>query len=222
MTPTSTEAVQNPVLDMNSARLLSHDLKSPIAVFEMLQANIAFGREEHQTLYRLALERLYELTGRLTHRSNGATYLGLTETLSDTARLVSSDNQNVGAYIDVQVDAKVQLPCRYLTQLNRVVTNLIQNAIEAYPLATLPKPVSLKASVSGKHLLIEVCDQGTGMDDLSKQRALLGGFTTKVSGNGLGLSSAKRWCEEAGGHFSVKSLSQKGTTVSMKLPIPLS
>ena len=71
----------------------------------------------------------------------------------------------------------------------------------------------------GKHVVIEVTDNGKGIRKKDIKNVFTPGFTTKQRGWGLGLSLAKRIVEEYHkGHIYVKSSEVgKGTTFRIEL-----
>lgn len=72
----------------------------------------------------------------------------------------------------------------------------------------------------GSYLLIVVSDNGAGMDEETLRRCFEPLFTTKgpLKGNGLGLSTAKRFVEESGGIIQCESQLGAGTTFRVFLP----
>jgi signal transduction histidine kinase len=74
-------------------------------------------------------------------------------------------------------------------------------------------------------VVLEVIDDGCGMDDQTRRRAVEPFFTTKhrplaagSAGSGLGLALAHAICERVGGRLEIASELGKGTTVAMTLP----
>ncbi len=73
-------------------------------------------------------------------------------------------------------------------------------------------------------LLVEVEDDGHGMDEATRSRAFDPFFTTKSAGegHGLGLSSVYGIVRGAGGDLAVRSAPGEGTTVRVWLPLVVS
>jgi len=72
------------------------------------------------------------------------------------------------------------------TQLIRVVTNLVKNAIQAVPDVEAPR-ILVSLTSEGKFVKISVADNGVGISDEFKEKIFEPKFTTKSSGMGLGL-----------------------------------
>lgn len=110
------------------------------------------------------------------------------------------------------------------TQLERVVLNLALNARDALPQGG---PVAItvgEASVGdgdeapGRYTVIEVADQGTGMDAETRARIFEPFFTTKPDGTGLGMAIVHRVVERCGGFLHVDSVPGRGTRIRVYLP----
>ena len=69
-------------------------------------------------------------------------------------------------------------------------------------------------------MLIEVEDDGPGMDEPTRHRIFDPFFTTKGSGGGLGLGLflARSFVEQMNGQISWRSVAGSGTEVTLDLP----
>lgn len=117
-------------------------------------------------------------------------------------------------------------------QLDQVIVNLAVNARDAMPLGgplTLrTSEVSLAAGKTsplfsipaGDYLLLEVSDQGTGMDAETRRRVFEPFFTTKgdTKGTGLGLATCYGIVLQAGGGIFFETEVGQGTTFQVYLP----
>ncbi|MBI3939583.1 MAG: PAS domain S-box protein [Acidobacteria bacterium] len=118
------------------------------------------------------------------------------------------------------------------SQMERVITNLVMNASDALPHegmiiirtgnADLRRPVVSRYGEipPGEYVLLEVVDNGTGMDDEVASHLFEPFFTTKDKGKGtgLGLSTVYGSVKQAGGHVYVDSELGGGTTFAIYLP----
>jgi PAS domain S-box-containing protein len=102
------------------------------------------------------------------------------------------------------------------TFLRRVLTNLINNAIQAMPDGG-------KLEISGyredNYACITVTDTGVGIEETAKPKVFTPMFTTKAKGQGLGLAVVKRLVEAQGGTIGFESEVGKGTKFYVKLPL---
>lgn len=103
------------------------------------------------------------------------------------------------------------------TQLIRIVTNLIKNATQAVEEETDPKIAVKVYSEEGK-IVIEVADNGKGIQKEVEHLIFEPKFTTKSSGMGLGLPMIKNIIEAYNGTLSFTSEEGVGTTFKVILP----
>ncbi|AWX44683.1 Putative sensor histidine kinase NtrY-like [Flagellimonas maritima] len=103
------------------------------------------------------------------------------------------------------------------TQLIRVVTNLVKNAIQALPEIASPRILVTVAS-EGNQVKISVADNGIGIADEFKEKIFEPKFTSKTSGMGLGLGMVKNIVENYNGSIRFTSQVNKGTVFTVKFP----
>ncbi|NAS10846.1 sensor histidine kinase [Poritiphilus flavus] len=103
------------------------------------------------------------------------------------------------------------------TQLIRVVTNLVKNAIQAVPEVVSPR-ILVSVTAAGEYVKISVADNGIGIDDGFKDKIFEPKFTTKSSGMGLGLGMVKNIVETYKGEIDFTSQPGKGTVFTVKFP----
>jgi len=105
------------------------------------------------------------------------------------------------------------------TQLIRIITNLVKNAIQAIPESQLEKLVAVSVKRVENDVLIAVRDNGNGIEPHHLDRIFEPKFTTKNSGMGLGLGIIKNIIENYKGTITFESEYGKGTTFTVSLPI---
>lgn len=103
------------------------------------------------------------------------------------------------------------------TQLIRVVTNLVKNAIQAVPEVDHPRILVSVAAEAG-FAKIMVADNGVGIAEDNRDKVFEPKFTTKSSGMGLGLGMVKTIVETYGGRIEFTSQMGKGTVFTVYLP----
>ncbi|MBS9461115.1 GHKL domain-containing protein [Flagellimonas sp. 389] len=120
-------------------------------------------------------------------------------------------------YIHFLTDEKEIIAKLDRTQLIRVVTNLVKNAIQAVPEVGSPRILVTVASERG-HVKISVADNGIGIADEFKEKIFEPKFTSKTSGMGLGLGMVKNIVENYNGTIQFTSQVNKGTVFTVKFP----
>ena len=115
-------------------------------------------------------------------------------------------------------------------QLELAVLNLALNARDAMPdggtlrigggIETVTAASDHEAPEAGAYVVLRVEDNGMGMTDAVRSRAIEPYFTTKgqKSGSGLGLSHAYGLARQSGGTIAIASEPGKGTVVRLLLP----
>ncbi|MEQ8334017.1 PAS domain-containing sensor histidine kinase [Nisaea sp.] len=109
-------------------------------------------------------------------------------------------------------------------QIRQVLTNLLQNAIDAIDLTAAEAadggPVSdHRISVAVAHddqrIVVDVKDTGRGLPDVDRDRLTEPYVTTREKGTGLGLAIVKRIMEDHGGSISLTDRENGGTRVRL-------
>ena len=116
-------------------------------------------------------------------------------------------------------------------QLQQVVLNLCHNAAQAMPAGGtifvdlehrhVAEPVSTADGMlqPGAYALVAVTDTGCGISPSLLRKVYEPFFTTKASGTGLGLSTAREIVAAHGGMLSLESVRGRGTTARLWLPL---
>ena len=104
-------------------------------------------------------------------------------------------------------------------QLLRAIHNILANAIQAVP--TQGGRIVVASRTEGNEVVVEIQDNGCGMDAEQQKRVFEAYFTTKEEGKGtgLGLHIAKKIVEEHEGSINIASEPNKGTRVDIRLPL---
>ena len=144
--------------------------------------------------------------------------------LFDIAQDVLDSHQLAAPDLTLQNNIPPSLPIEAdKEQLNRILTNLVRNAIQACtPLleGEVRRPtVILCATRVGSVTEIEVTDNGAGIPDAVRNK-LFEAFQTaaKPGGTGLGLAISAELVHAHGGTIGVKQSSSKGSTFILSIP----
>ena len=122
-------------------------------------------------------------------------------------------------YIEFVSDSKEVITKIDRTQLIRIITNLVKNAIQAIPEDQIEKSIRVSVKKENNNAIIAVSDNGKGIANEDFNRIFEPKFTTKSSGMGLGLGIIKNIIENYNGTITFESKINKGTTFSVSLPI---
>jgi len=117
--------------------------------------------------------------------------------------------------LTIKVDADARKVVADSTFINRIMYNLVNNAVQAMPRGG---KLTIRAYKEDKDVLITVKDTGVGIPESVKGKLFTPMFTTKSKGQGFGLAVIKRMAEALGGTVTFESQEGKGTTFMVRLP----
>ena len=104
----------------------------------------------------------------------------------------------------------------YPTTLRRALLNLVQNALDAMPQGGR---LTLRGHRSGATVQLDVCDTGSGISPEHCTHIFEPLYTTKTGGTGLGLYIVQEVMAAHGGHMTVQSTVDHGSTFTITLPL---
>ena len=103
------------------------------------------------------------------------------------------------------------------TQINRLFTNLLQNAVQAVP--EFKKPViEIASELLEDKVLITIKDNGNGIPESMISKIFTPNFTTKSSGTGLGLAMCKGIVEKVNGRIWFETKENAWTVFYVEIP----
>ncbi|TSA40209.1 PAS domain S-box protein [bacterium] len=146
------------------------------------------------------------------------------------ARIGTLISKAVPKHVRVLASIPSSVPpvCVASAGLIQAVLNLVVNAGEAIPPRRKRRQGLIRVTATlttdtaaVPHVRLTVSDNGRGMTDETKRRAFEMFFTTKPRGlgTGMGLALVHKVVLDAGGHVEIESSVDKGTAVSMYLPV---
>ncbi|HMT02182.1 MAG TPA: sensor histidine kinase [Burkholderiales bacterium] len=101
-------------------------------------------------------------------------------------------------------------------KIKNVLSNILNNSYEANTIKN--KKINLIINADETNIFIQIQDFGCGIPNEEIDN-ILAGKSLKLQGNGIGLSSAKKFIESINGQLSIDSIVNQGTTVNIKFPM---
>jgi signal transduction histidine kinase len=101
-------------------------------------------------------------------------------------------------------------------QLRRALGNLVLNALDAMPDGGT---LLVRSALHDGGVRLEISDSGQGLTEEECQRLFTPYYTTKQHGTGLGLAIVQSVVSDHRGKISVSSVSGRGTTFTIDLPV---
>jgi PAS domain S-box-containing protein len=144
--------------------------------------------------------------------------LDLGEVIGEVLRLLDSYPARKHVSLDVMVDPDLPPVFADRVQLQQLVLNLMVNALEALePVSGRVKALSVRSTrAEGHHAVIEISDNGIGLDD--SVAAFEPFVSTKPEGMGLGLAICRSIVAAHDGRLSAERNAGFGTTFTVTLP----
>ena len=203
---------------------------------ELLQMEFSGNKKINKYSERLfgLTRRMTRLTSQLLAYARGGKYLERHLSISDLVKetlllLKHSMDQSVKVVIDLKKD--IPIIKADATQLQMVFSAVMNNAAEAIEesgsirVSLQKKDVDDKYAVQhpglkvGQYVLLTVEDDGKGLDRETKERVFEPFFSTKLQGRGLGMAASYGIIINHGGWIEIDSEPDKGTIVSIYLPV---
>ncbi len=206
------------------ARKIAHEVKNPLTPIKLSAERIEkkfldnSHTQEEISLLTKTISRQVDDIGKLVDEFSSFARMpeaeikldNLSQCLEESFQLYNNSRKDIKLNI---VKSKNDVYYQFdKLQISRCFNNLIKNAIEA--VEKIPNPaVEVKIFNEKENIIIEIKDNGVGIDDKMVSKIFEPYFTTKAKGTGLGLSIVKRIIEDHGGKIKIdKNKNMAGTT----------
>ncbi len=207
------------------ARRLAHEIKNPLTPIQLViqELHRSYRGDDPVFVGKLkdALEIVEDEVGALRR---------MVETFSEFARMPAAAptpgelNNFVAEFLkhNPQLSERIEFEPYYQpvrveldrTLMNRVLINLVSNALEASD-----EHDRVRIEIGDEHGFgtLSVIDRGRGLSPEARERIFQPYFTTKATGTGLGLAIVKKIILQHGGEISVADGEQRGTVFIIRL-----
>jgi nitrogen fixation/metabolism regulation signal transduction histidine kinase len=211
------------------ARQVAHEIKNPLTPMKLsiqhLQRAIDSGSPNVKDLSeRMAatlieqIDQLAKIAADFSQFANIGNIkpevVNVEHVLQSLVGLYSSDSR-----LAIHFESEVTEPRIFAdkTQVNRLFTNLIKNAVEASQDNEL---INVWISIANREglFVVSIRDEGAGVPPEMQKKIFSPNFTTKSSGTGLGLAICRAIVEKANGNIWFETEEGKGTTFFVSFP----
>lgn len=212
------------------ARQVAHEIKNPLTPMKLniqhLQQALRNNNTNVTELAKRVSDSLIEQIDNLAYiASEFSNFAKMPEAKPEEIELNDLLNKAVELYLNEE-NTKVNLQKSdqplYVyadkSQLVRVFSNLLQNAVQAIPEGRAGN-VQVSISREGDDAFISVADNGNGISEEIIERIFQPYFTTKTSGTGLGLAMTKKIIEFWKGAIWFETKQGEGTTFYIRFPL---
>jgi len=208
--------IRNPLtaIDLN-LRLLQSEVSSPSPDPGEVQTQFEILTEETRRLNRIT-EQFLTFSRRQTapHRA-----ISVVEVVRRVRQLVVSEATDKNIRIETFLNPSSGHVLGDPEHLEQVLLNILVNAMEAMPGGgAIQVAVAPSSSGGTEWVEIRISDQGPGVDEKHLSRLFDPYFTTKPSGNGLGLAIAHRITTDHDGEIGIENRPGGGALAWVRLP----
>lgn len=211
---------------------VAHDIRSPLAALETVITHLQGIPENEKMIVKSATYRIREIAQKLLSRNRKEdfhmkTEQDLQEEKSNQVltalveNIITEKRVQINHPIYFKIDSHEQnsygfFSCVQPVEFRRVISNIIDNAIEALQPAG---QIDVLLAKTHQEITIQIQDNGKGIPSHVLSRLGEKGVTYgKEGGSGLGLYHAKRMLQSWSGRLKIESQEGVGTKVSLVLP----
>jgi two-component system, NtrC family, nitrogen regulation sensor histidine kinase NtrY len=210
------------------ARRVAHEIKNPLAPIRAAVETLRRLRARNDPAFdeyfdeasRTVLDEVNRIAGIVTEFTRFARLPAPAPApmdLKETVRSVVNLHAASGVPIAFEADVLPELLADR-DQVVQVMTNLLSNAADAVRGRTEGR-IAVAIKHEGDRAVVEVQDNGPGVDPAIRERLFEPYATTKPEGTGLGLAIVERIAVEHGGAISYRQAPGGGAIFSLELPL---
>jgi putative PEP-CTERM system histidine kinase len=199
-----------------------HDLKNIVTQLSLMMKNARRLRdnpefqEDMLATVENSLEKMRQLMLQLREGEAAPSGSPRGVELEPIVQRLAAAARSKGRELQVEVQARASTR-GHEERVERVIGHAVQNAFDATP---EHGKVWLKLDVEGSNARVEVGDTGCGMSEEFIRTRLFKPFqTTKASGMGIGAFESFQYLHELGGKIKVESEVDRGSKVTIWLPL---
>ncbi|MFN4150843.1 MAG: sensor histidine kinase, partial [Candidatus Sericytochromatia bacterium] len=213
---------------LNFAHIVSHNLRNHASNFEMLVNlfELSETQEEKNYILKMLKESSFNLTDTITNLNEVVSIqtqlnqkksnLNLVEYINKTFNSLASEIELYGVEIKNNIikETSIQFNAAYFES---ILLNIISNAIK-YRSSKRQCTISLNSYYQEKYIILEVSDNGKGIDLDRYGKKIFGMYKTfhnNPDARGIGLFITKNQIEALGGKIEVNSNLDEGTTFKL-------
>lgn len=220
---------------------IAHEINQPLNIISMIMDRILFESDKTETIKIEFLKnksnKIFENIMRIRniidhirafsrdHDDYILTAFNINSSIENAVSMTIEQFKHLGITLNLRLDKQIPKIFGNTYKLEQVIVNLLVNAKDAVMEKKSKKEESFEMIIGigsyqdNQFLVIEVVDNGIGINDEDINNILLPFYTTKDEGKGtgLGLSICYQIIKEMGGTIDVKSDGFNGTIVKIIL-----
>ncbi len=220
-------ATQRSKMIAKMAAQLAHDIQSPLCAIDLIVKSLPnIPSNSGLTIFN-ATKRITDIADHLLLKYKNTDSNDVNEITNEhiptvleqiiAEKRIQLDSKKINLTLDIASNANDAYALFNLSDFNRILSNLINNAIEAInDCGTIKINLHKEDGFYG----LEIADDGCGIPEEILPKIIKEGISyNKKSGSGLGLSHAIKKVKEWNGLVDIKSEKGVGTKVIIRLPV---
>lgn len=206
---------------------VAHEVNNPLASISSLvqmlrsQSSSDTATKEKLDLISTQIERITRVTRDLTDfarvRPAARGSVSINEIVESSLRLASFDSAFQELEVRKELDPDIAPLHADGDQLQQVILNLLLNSRDSMPQGGV---LGISTITENGEVVVEIADNGTGIDETTRKQMFDPFFTTKPAGKGTGLGLAVCYgiVTAHGGRIEVESNPNGGSVFTIRLP----
>lgn len=217
--------------EMNLAKSVSHDIRSPLATLNSLINRVSLSDRDELHIFEQSIQKINSISNELLKKSTISENNQPQNILENLTNLVKGklvEYQSLESHLQIQLQPKSDFSATILNTkehhlaLERILSNLINNSIEASALKKVNPTIQIIVTCSKKSLEIEIIDNGPGLpkevvNAFGDKPISLNKENSSQSGSGLGLYTARQMLQKFGGDIFLINNSAEGCHIALKI-----
>lgn len=221
---------------------MAHEINQPLNTISLIIDNIVFTLE-NQTLtedyLKTKINKIFDSINRVKKIIDhvrtfsrdqddfSLAEFSINQSIHNSVSMLAEQIINKDIKLTFNPDTGIPKIVGNVYRFEQVILNMLVNAKDALEDKIMEncknngKRIDISTKAIDKQIIIEIKDNGTGIDAEIIDKVILPFFTTKAPGRGtgLGLSISYGIIKELGGDIEIKSNPKIGTSIFIKLPV---
>jgi len=205
---------------------IAHDMKTPLMSIggfaRQVSRKLGKGDPNHKKLSIIIQEttRLESMVGEMLDFGKPMTLqitdANLNALVLDSIKVATPLAIKASVALKTDLDDSLPTMAVDVPRVKQMLLNLISNAVQASPEG---KPVLVRTRRGNPGVVLQVVDEGHGIEKEHFESIFHPFFSTKKDGTGLGLGIVKKIIETHGGEISFNPNPEKGVTFTVWFPV---
>lgn len=206
------------------ASVISHEIRNPLTVatgyLQLMKKGLSPTHAVYYNEVTESLKQINQVIARLLaldkKRAIVKQHDSVNRIIADLWDQLSAQTSERGLLLYFMLDDTIPASKIATEEVSQAIIDLLQNAMDATEQGGI---LGITTHYQDHSILIRISDSGTGITDGEQEKIFAPFYTTKKTGNGLGLPICLNIMEGHQGNICIQSRQDVGTTVTLVLPL---